>query len=135
MTHITIEGFESLTGQQVFDMAAKHILTKGAPGWSAKRKVCRYNEGCAASVFIKPEQRQYADTDGGSWGVLAKCLMVPEHHVDFIRAIQRVHDGAANNASDYGDGPMDNDVFMVRWSYDMKALGQKYGLNTSVLNS
>ena len=94
----TIEGFEKLSKQQLFDMAAAHILRTRV---KSKNDVsCSYTgTGCAASVFLKPEFREKADRMGPagtgiSWYGLAGRGKVPQTNREFISALQRFHDGA-----------------------------------------
>lgn len=90
----TIEEFDQLTIQQLFDMAAKHVLTNGMPSVEAGR--CVYGGiGCAASVFLRPEEREEAS---GSWGEIVESEEAPDHHTSFIEGLQVAHDVAALDA-------------------------------------
>lgn len=126
MSHITIEGFEALTQQQLFDMSAKHIIEQGKPGQSSSG-TCSYKAGCAASIFIKHDERSYAD-DSGSWEDLEIHGDVPETHSDFVERLQICHDRAAiETFKDGGEG------FIADWSARMQILAKQYNLNTDAL--
>ena len=95
--YITIEGFESLTKQQMFDMSAKHVLANGRR--STNDGGCVYSGiGCAAAPFIKPEYREDADRveAGSSWPFLCSANLVPGHNSGLVTAIQKCHDSAGS---------------------------------------
>lgn len=130
-----IEGFSLLTKQQIFDMAAKHVLSNGAPAVSLDNgdyNGCTYGGiGCAASPFIVPEAREIAS---GSWPNVA--YKAHNHHEkEFITAVQRCHDGAAKgagNALGYKYKP--NPDFVSEFKAGMLSLANTYGLSAAVLN-
>ena len=129
--YITIDGFESLTKQQMFDISAKHIIAAGKCSVN-DHGTCSYaGSGCAAAPFIKPEYRKEADTyntndAGTSWDDLVKGAYVPSHEHKFVTELQLSHD---SHASDYS--PM----FLANYLYDMKFLGKEHGLDISVLGT
>ena len=122
MGFLTIDGFEKLSKQQLFDMSVAHI--------GATRQKCTDNSGacmyqgigCAAAPFLQETLRRRAD-GLGSWNFLAERLAVPEHEVDFITNMQRCHDNA------------DNDEFMKSWSEAMRRLAQVNGVSTEKLDA
>ena len=132
---ITIEGFETLSKQQLFDMSASHIMAQGRAGWDSKLHVCRYKAGCAASIFIQPEWAETADNTGGSWDAMARINLVPLHEMELVTSLQQLHDKAANAAHHTTvDGVvMDDDAFMVRWTHDMREFANANNLNADVL--
>lgn len=121
---LTIDGFEQLSKQQMFDMAAKHILKTGKQSLKVIEygSGCTYSgSGCAASVFIKPEYHAQAD-DCGPWRILVKNGNASTHEKDFIQELQYAHDRALP------------DIFMFDWRGRMRVLAHDYQLNDEVLN-
>lgn len=94
--NITIDGFEQLTKQQMFDMAFAHINSTGVPSVLPGTTTCTYSgSGCNAAVLIKPELRVMADeTNQNSWGSLVSRGLAPSHEREFIQGLQLVHDRA-----------------------------------------
>lgn len=94
---IVIDGFESLTKQQAFDMAAKHVLKNGDPSINENddgETTCTYGGiGCAAAPFLKESAR--ARTPNKTWTSLAGDAIVPQHLTAFIGELQHAHDNAA----------------------------------------
>lgn len=127
---LTIDGFETLTRQQLFDMSAKHIMAQGRPGMASTGN-CSYSQGCAASIFIKPELIAEADS-GGSWDDLEREEYVPETNSDFVNQLQLAHDRAA--LTSLRDDSSDLSGFMADWSQRMHDLAKVYGLNTEALS-
>lgn len=107
MNYITIPGFEALTPQQLFDMALTHIRTTRTRSTRQHESggpiSCSYTgSGCAASVFIREEERERADSCGDEpigapWVALFHKNMVPDHHVILISRLQRCHDNTPND--------------------------------------
>ena len=130
---LTIDGFETLTRQQLFDMSASHIMTQGKPGMASTGN-CSYSQGCAASVFIKPELIAEADS-GGSWDDLEREEYVPETNSDFVNKLQLAHDRAALAAlASLRDDSSDLGGFMADWSQRMRDIAKVYNLNTEALS-
>ena len=101
--YITIDGFESLTKQQMFDMSAKHVLANGRR--STNDGGCIYSGiGCAAAPFIKLEYREDADRAeaGSGWSFLHDADLVPGHNSGLVAAMQECHD-SAHSACFVGD--------------------------------
>lgn len=96
-----IDGFNSLTKQQIFDISAKHVLGNGKPGINLSGSCVYGGIGCAAAPFIAKEDREDAS---GTWYTVAK-LAGEYHEQDFIRELQSNHDGAYtftyNNPADF----------------------------------
>ena len=92
-SYCTIDGFEKLTAQQVFDISAKHLLTQMEKS-EGTDKVCRYRgtEGrmCAAGPFLKDESVH--DCEGGIWVHLIEYKLVPSSNSELIQHLQWVHD-------------------------------------------
>ena len=124
---ITIDDFENLTKQQMFDMAAKHILTTKKKSVS-EHGACLYSgSGCAASVFIKPEFRKTADDldslDGTGWSHLVCENLVPDHLPKFVVDLQVAHD-----CSDSGPN------FLTDYVQRMCVVAARYKLDSSILD-
>lgn len=119
--HITIEGFESLTNQQMFDMAVAHIA--GTRQQSYKDGTCCYSgTGCNAAPFIKPEKRLAADSHGG-WSMLVSHGLVSNHAEEFIEDLQDAHDRALRGN------------FMPEWKERMQSLAWRYDLDQTSINA
>lgn len=120
----TINEFESLTKQQMFDMAAKHIITTRQQSVDEDCQCCYSGSGCAASVFLKPECREKADNlSAPGWIRLADRGYVPVHEKTFIGELQLCHDSATNG-----------EAFFYNWIRRMHELAKSYGLGTAVLD-
>jgi hypothetical protein len=119
-----IEGFSSLTKQQLFDISAKHVLGNGKPGINAGGTCVYDGIGCAAAPFIVEEDRASAY---GTWFSVAEAAK-NEHEQDFVRKLQRCHDDAHMNT--FGTG----DSFIKAFDKKMRVLANEYGLNTEVLD-
>lgn len=125
---ITIPGFESLTKQQMFDMAANHIGTTK----QASRRVtaggqnggCVYSgTGCNAAPFILPEYRLLADEKYGSWRAVVHSGAAPDHECGFVHDLQQAH-----------DGPLPRKEFRPQYLQNMRTLGESHKLDMSVLD-
>ena len=117
-SYITIEGFEQLSKQQLFDMSLAHIRSTRKK--SMQEQKCAYSgTGCAAAPFIRPEFRAYADTRAGTtWNQLhERHKLVPAHEHHFIRGLQLCHDNAARD-----------DGFMEYFNREMESLASRHGL-------
>lgn len=133
--YITIDGFEQLSRQQLFDMSAAHILKTGVQSRLRSRRccapddvtVCSYSgTGCAAAPFLKEEFREKADR-AGSWSRLHRGGIgnVPLHETLFVSKLQICHDRYEC------DSERD---FMTHWHHAMKQLAEEYQLDASILN-
>lgn len=94
MTYATIDGFESLTAQEVFDIAAGHLLKQMQRSETGKGCSYRGENGlmCAAGPFLKDE---YATKcEGLSWYGLKKDELVPDINLALIGELQMVHDAS-----------------------------------------
>lgn len=121
--YLTIEGFEKLPPQQLFDMSAAHIQETRQKSYSVEEKMCVYTGiGCAASVFLRPECRLKAD-EVGAWYTLAAEGMVPYHYMSLVIALQNTHDNCFSSS------------FMEEWLKGMRVVAERYGLNTGVLEA
>ena len=117
----TIPGFDRLTKQQMFNMAAKHLLSTRAK--SFYNGSCTYSGlGCAASVFLKEETREKLDFEG-SWSDLVHAKFASKHNETFVNVLQVAHDGAA----------WLDDGFLEDWKERMKTVAQNYNLDASIL--
>lgn len=102
--HITIEGFEQLSKQQLFDMSLAHLRTTRIKSVSRTGgSYCSYSgAGCAAAPFIREDQRKLADNPDGkiippglSWSGLVDRGLVPPHESSFVYELQACHDNAS----------------------------------------
>lgn len=117
-----IPGFESLTKQQLFDMAAKHVLTNGRPSFDEYGGQCSYKGiGCAAAPFLTEKAREVLN---GSWGSLARGGYVPDNNKKFVQQIQDCH-----NLNSRG-----SDGFVNLFKISMKDVAKQHNLNTFVLD-
>lgn len=123
MSYITIKGFESLSRQQLFDMALSHIRKTGKKSVTGDSDRCIYSgSGCAASVFIKPELRSMADDqEMVSWPALAESGLVPSDNEIFVSELQLCHDGARSEPH----------LFMKDFEDKMRTLADIYDLHYS----
>lgn len=92
MTYATIDGFESLTEQEVFDIAAGHLL-KQMERSEIGRGCCYRGENglmCAAGPFLKDEHA--AKCERSSWRGLTDGGTVPDTNSVLIGELQMIHD-------------------------------------------
>lgn len=124
----TIDGFENLTQQEIFDKAVHHILSTGVRA-AFMGGPCTYGlTGCAAAPFIKPEFR---DKVSGEWPPRWKSrgsadlhdYEVPQHEEILIRNIQMCHDDVDTEAP-----------FLPQFKEGMRKLAHLYNLDTKALN-
>lgn len=99
MNFITIEGFESLTAQQVLEISVRHVVKNGRPSVRATNPhICVYGGiGCAAAPFIRPEKRDRHEGQG--WGSLLTHGDVPSRNGILIGKLQGCHDSAAGDVA------------------------------------
>lgn len=129
---ITIEGFESLSKQDMFDKAAAHIIANG-PSFNIALDACRYGgSGCAAAVFIREDLRAIADQHG-SWRTLETMRLVPLHNFELIRSLQDTHDGSVLAAKD--NGVIDHNNFFTLWQAEMKTIAKFHGLSSAAVDN
>lgn len=129
MSHITIQEFESLTPQEVFDRAATHIATtrqKSVKDLYYGSGGCTYaGSGCNAAIFIREEEREKADWIGsGRWESLYDNGSVPYSNLNLIIALQLAHD----NAGSWGES------FLEEYICNMNIVATKYNLSANALN-
>ena len=114
MTYATIEGFEQLSEQEVFDRSKEHLLRQGEKSISPEGLGCLYRSGggfmCAAGIFLRPESA--AGCEGKGWLDLRDRGWVPSTHAALVRELQYIHD--ATPAKD--------------WRAQLKALAAERGL-------
>lgn len=128
--YLTIEGFEKLTKQQLFDMSVAHIgqtRQKSVQISDGGSKGCVYSgSGCAAAPFLKPENREIADNVPGllytGWGMLVGVSMVPEDNSSLICSLQSCHDLAPSGQE-----------FLEVWKTSMARVAVRYKLSTEKL--
>lgn len=90
----TIDGFESLTAQQVFDMSKKHLLEQNKKSTHVDG-TCMYRAKkglmCAAGIFLKDERAEECEMN--DWNYLVYYGFVPDNNCELIYGLQYVHDG------------------------------------------
>lgn len=119
-----IPGFESLSAQQVFDMAARHVLKNGQPSMGANG-ICSYaGIGCAAAPFLTADARS---TLTHGWTTLRNNGLVPSVHSHLIACIQDAHDVPAMALNMFSVEFIDH--FKKRMTY----VALDFKLNTLVL--
>lgn len=97
MTYATIDGFENLTPQQVFDISKNHLLAQNRKSRTDAPEgegFCAYRGQngamCAAGPFLKDEEA--SKCEGDNWYSLNQAHKVPAAHYDLVYALQEVHD-------------------------------------------
>ncbi len=120
METLVIDGFETLTQQQMFDMAVEHIQKTREKSFTENYGCCYSGTGCGASVFIKTEMREAADPIG-AWDNVVRHKKAPAHEQEFVNALQKAHDFS------------DDAVFMEQWNFRMRDLADQHGLDVSKL--
>ena len=126
---LTIAGFEELSTQQMFDMAAEHIQNTRIRSTTIGKTGCTYTgSGCAASIFIKPDLRDKADmTGGGSWFGLVYANAVSPHNAELVAELQSAHDSTESKA--------DSNGFMKTWNENMRRVADRHSLDVSKLEN
>ena len=122
-----IPGFENLSPQRCFDMAAEHVLKNGKASVN-ERGVCSYRGiGCAASPFLTEAARKKLLS---GWRTLVNDGDVPEHNKELIMDLQNAHD----SAEDYRDANNAPDAFFIQsYIWRMESVALYYSLNPGVL--
>lgn len=121
MMRNVIDGFENLTQQQLFDMAAAHVLKNGRP--SMDRGACSYmGIGCAAAPFLTEEARKKL---AGSWRGLVGDGAIPPHESIFIQRLQNCHDANACEEC--------LPHFTTLYKHDMCSVAEEFNLDPSIL--
>lgn len=127
--YITIDGFEELTEQQLFDMSVNHIRKKGKPAVtslvSSLQRRCSYEHGCAASVFIDKQFISVAE-DNGSWLTLFNRKLVPVTYFNLIFELQIAHDSNAFGVT--------SENFLKKFECSVKNIAEKYNLKYTEVN-
>lgn len=129
--YLTIDGFEKLSKQEIFDMSVAHIASTRKKSIAGTH--CVYSgSGCAAACFLKPKYRKNADTVvatqhgwpiGTGWSDLQYREAVPKHEEGLVSWLQNCHDRAPEEA------------FMQQWKDAMRKLAAHYGLSTEKLDA
>lgn len=120
-----IPGFEKLSKQELFDMAAAHVLKNGEPAVNGQGSCTYKGIGCAAAPFLTEAARNALV---GSWGGYARCGMLPAHERDFISEIQRCHDHWAGYQHEL-TGP----AFIEKFKESMTELAKEFDLSPAIL--
>lgn len=123
----TIPEFNTLSQQQIFDMAVAHIGATRRKSVNHSGDGCLYGgTGCNAAPLLRPECRKEADEANDldtDWHSLAQGGCVPKHESGFISALQKAHDDCEN----------DPEKFMGQWRVKMRELASFYSLDTTQL--
>ena len=99
---ITLKTLPQATAQEVFEQAARHMLTQNAVSKNVNGNGCAYRgvDGlrCAAGCFIsddeyKPEMDKIGKTIiGMGWHEMVKEGFAPSKHEKLIHELQAIHD-------------------------------------------
>lgn len=116
-----IDGFEQLTPQQCFDMAARHVLRNGRPGVDAGGSCVYSGIGCAAAPFLTEEAKSEFNY---TWDQMP----VPNANRGLIRALQQAHDRAAMDHLNGAD-------FVSAFKRNATEVGAGFGLSLAALDS
>jgi hypothetical protein len=119
---ITLKTLHRATAQEVFDQAAKHLLTQNRKCENPDGK-CKYrlilSDGealkCAAGCFISDDEYKESLEDI-PWGVLVGGGSVDETHSDLIDRLQYIHDNYP----------------VERWEPRLAYLAEKLGLQFNI---
>ncbi len=128
--YITIEGFENLSEQDIFDLAVAHIGETRTKSVDINDQCVYGGDGCNAAPLIRPEYRGKADTwspgwgelEGSGWNILVSTGLVPDKCAEFILVLQGCHDNAPEGQD-----------FVPHWKKSMEELAAKFNLNASKL--
>ena len=113
-----IEGFESLSKQQMFDMALAHIRSTRIKSVNSLGSGTYSGSGCAASVFLTERGKQELSD---CWMTHVSMGDVPDHEASFVQALQTAHDMCASGYPD--------DAFMECYENAMRATAIEYRLH------
>lgn len=120
-----IPGFQDLTPQECFDLAATHILSTGQASINENGR-CSYNGiGCAASPFLTPEARENLVS---TWTTLQQMGLVPDANLQLIDQLQDAHDdiaGAVLNRPEL--------KFMDLWRAEMREIARRFHLDATLV--
>lgn len=116
-----IDGFETLTKQQMFDMSLAHVRSTRKKSTSPAG-LCVYGGiGCAASVFFADEEsKKKADNWGKNWSSIVYQNKLPEHEAEFIDELQMCHDQARHF-----------EFFMADYESQMERVANRHSLKYS----
>jgi hypothetical protein len=93
--YATIDGFEDMSEQQIFDMVATHLRKQKRMCVNDHGR-CVYSDGaggmCAAGIFLKDEPTRLMCNEYGGWPGLTRDELVPETHSYLIYELQKCHD-------------------------------------------
>lgn len=118
----TIDIFEDLTEQQVFDISARLLLRQRTQS-KDRNGACAYRsaEGmCAAGPFLRDDFCNTTDTSDTAWRKLVNEGFAPETHCSLVSALQAIHDDSSSNMSD--------------WVAALRGLAETKGLDTVVVD-
>lgn len=150
---MTLDELLSLSAQEVFELASKHLINQGRASFNRDKGSCAYRENfepsdsvrCAVGYFI-PDELYTPDMEGMSvaalicnfkrhGGDLAKLVSFLDRHEYLLRYLQLAHD-YVGNLMRHEDGYPTN-----RMMYDKEKLrkhlikvGKGFNLDTSFLS-
>lgn len=108
---------ETMTAQEVFDVAATHLLEQGVR--SVNNHVCRYEGGsvcCAAAPFIK---NYTSDMENSTYPALVTQHGQPDAHETLVAQLQMIHDNGE----------------IEEWKEELLRLAEKNNLSPDVLST
>lgn len=109
-----------MSAQQIFDTAARHLLTQNAMAFNEADGVCAYRcadgKMCAVGVLIPDDRYDPAFEGNDAYYVAAELGWV--EHGDLLMDLQGVHDGGITHL----------------WRDQLRRVAHIHNLNTEVLD-
>lgn len=118
-----VDGFDTLTPEQVVDLAYAHIHKTLRKSANASGNCMYSGLGCAAAPFVKPEKRNNVDAYGG-WRNLVSSKKLSEANMDLIVAVQTCHDSVDTNSF----ANPDNTYFVENFDEKLRRVCVTHGL-------
>lgn len=119
--YITIDGFEQLSKQQLFDMALSHIRSTRRQAKHVAGGCTYAGTGCAASPFLRPQERT---TAYAGWMDLLRQALVPSHEPSLVCRIQSAHDNYFGDAAGFMPH-FEKEMSEVAWMFDLTYTPEK----------
>lgn len=116
MSRITLATLKDATKQQIFDQVARHLLKQNERAVDVEGR-CKYRTEsglmCAAGCLISDEEYTPRMDKHGSWGGVVMAGFACNTHLEFIGALQNMHD---NDNPDSGDFETRLGAFVKRYN-------------------
>jgi hypothetical protein len=131
----SIDGFDSLSKQEIFDKSVSHVLKNGQPSMNDDSIdiQCQFGGiGCGTAPFLKPSCRRFADnysskegwSVSASWDSLATDGKVSDHFVGLVTKLQQAHDEASKSSD-----------FLDAYRYEAEQVARIFSLSTAVITA